>query len=456
MPRPPSQIADAFGRFLSRHLGGAVGRQLLQASALVALLTMASRGVTAARDIVVAWDFGIGDILDSYFMALMITQFFTAVYQASFSGAFTPSFIWVGEKQGRDAAARLLGSATAAVLLGLGILTIVLIVLAPAYLPVLASGFSPAKLHLTFDILLMLSPLVLITGLVTLWGAAVNAGGRYTLPALTPGLNAGISLAALLLFGKIWGIHALAAGIVVGAGSELLVLGLQMRRHQLRVAPLWTWREPGLTSVWRQLLPAVTTGIVMAGMPLMDQAMAASLGPSNVSALSLGSKVTYFLSLVFAGSLFATTITFASNIVASGRSAEFVPLAKRLTIGAMAATGPIALLLFLFAEPLIALLLQHGAFSAADSRLVGAVQAAYALYLPFYVVYILYIRMIAALQANTTILQSACMMFVAKLALNYVLMRHFGVVGIAGATAIVYLLVCIFLYRRVCRLALAR
>ena len=83
----------------------------------------------------------------------------------------------------------------------------------------------------------------------------------------------------------------------------------------------------------------------------------------------------------------------------------------------------------------------------------AAVHAAFAFQIPFYVMNVLLLRLIAALRANTIILQGAAINFVVNIVGNLVLMQVWGVVGIAVATVLVYVASFAFLYWRLRGLA---
>ena len=192
---------------------------------------------------------------------------------------------------------------------------------------------------------------------------------------------------------------------------------------------------------------------MMASTVVIDQAMATWLGDSQVSALALGSKVIAFVLMLAAGSLSTAAIPYASQLAAAGDAASLKALADRFLKWVMLATVPLVALLVLFAHPIIAVVFQRGAFDAKDTELVAAVHAAFAFQIPFYVMNVLLLRLIAALRANTIILQGAAINFVVNIVGNFVLMQVWCVVGIAVATVLVYVASFAFLYWRLRGLA---
>ena len=114
-------------------------------------------------------------------------------------------------------------------------------------------------------------------------------------------------------------------------------------------------------------------------------------------------------------------------------------------------TVPLTLGLVVFSHPLIRILFQRGAFTAADTRVVSRVQAFLSLQIPFYVLAQLGVRFISALKKNSVLMFIAGVNLVVNVILNLILMRYEGVAGIALSTALVYLVSCALVYASIAR-----
>ena len=94
---------------------------------------------------------------------------------------------------------------------------------------------------------------------------------------------------------------------------------------------------------------------------------------------------------------------------------------------------------------MVALAFLRGAFAAADTPLVGQIQAIYLLQVPLYVVKTLFVKLISAFNANYVFMWGNAINLSISMLLTYVLMQRFGVIGIALATTLMYLISSIFL-----------
>jgi putative peptidoglycan lipid II flippase len=120
-------------------------------------------------------------------------------------------------------------------------------------------------------------------------------------------------------------------------------------------------------------------------------------------------------------------------------------LERRLRWLLLGTTVPVTVALVLCSAPIVQLLFERGAFSAAETATVARVQAAYLLQVPVHLLGILYVRLISALQANRLLTIGSAINLVVNVALNIVFMRRYGVAGIALSTAAVYTVSCAYL-----------
>ncbi len=112
----------------------------------------------------------------------------------------------------------------------------------------------------------------------------------------------------------------------------------------------------------------------------------------------------------------------------------------------LAVTIPLSALLIYISEPVIALLFQRGAFTESDAKIVGEVQAMYLLQVPPCIAGMLTVRLISAMRATHIMLWGNIINIILCVVLTYLLMRRFGVVGIALATSVMYVISFCFLF----------
>nr|WP_242037218.1 lipid II flippase MurJ [Coleofasciculus sp. FACHB-125] len=425
---------------------GSTNRQIFGAAVTVALMTALVKVAAAGKELVVAWKFGTGDELDAFLIALLVPSFIINVVAGSFNAALIPTYIQVREKEGVEAAQKLFSGVIVWSLGLLLITTILMVVTAPLYLPWIARGFSREKLDLTFRLLWVIAPVVLLDGLVVIWVALLNAGERFALAALSPIITPVISVIFLLVCSS-WGIFALAGGLLCGAVLEMVVMGVALKRQGISLRPRWYGFDPHLRQVAGQYVPMIAGAFLMSSTNLVDQSMAAMLSPGSVAALNYGNRVIAFPIGLMATGLGTAVIPYFSKKVACEDWTGVRYTLKRYICLIITITVPLTGFLFFFSETIIQVLFQRGSFTHEATRLVAQVQAFYALQIPFYLTGILLVRLLSSLLSNHILLGGAIINLTTNVLFNFIFMRKIGLPGIALSTSCVYLISLVFLMR---------
>jgi len=426
----------------NRWTGVSVNRGIFGAAVIIAVFTVLAKFVSVAKDLVVARIFGTSDAVDAFLIAFVLPSFAIAVVAGSLNNALIPVFVRVRQTGGRAAGQRLLSNLTfVSVALLIGI-TVLLVALSPALLPLVGSGFAADKLSLTRSLYFLLLPTLVIYGLSTTWSAVLNADRRFVLAALAPGITPAITIALVAGLGFRWGIFSVAAGTLAGFILEAALLGGALKRHGFSLLPRWHGFDPATRQVIGQFAPLMSGALLMSSSTVIDQSMAALLGSGSVAALNYGNKIVTFILGVGSLAIGTAVLPFFSRMIAAGDWAgtrhTFYTYVRLLAI----TTIPLTLLLVWLAEPLTRLIFERGNFTANDTRVVSLVMICFALQLPFYMAGIIGVRLLNALGKGRPVMLICIVNMIANVVGNYVLMRKLGVAGIALSTAIVYLLSC--------------
>jgi putative peptidoglycan lipid II flippase len=422
-----------------------INRRIFAAMLTVGGVTVVVKLAAAAKEIVVASQFGTSDELDAFLIAFLLPQFAINLIGGSLNAALIPTYLQVREQEGKEAAQRLLSGV---MVLSVGFLvglTVVLAVTASYILPLVASGFSPEKVAVTRSLYYGLLSTLVLSGVATTWGAVLNAENRFALPAAAPVATSILTVLVVIGIAKQWGGHALVLGAVGGVLIETVMLGWALAQEGVSLIPRWSGISPAVKEVLRQYAPMVAAGFLMGGAAVVSQSMAAMLDSGSVSALAYGNKVTSLIIGIGAVAVSRAVLPHFSRMVIAmdwdGLRHTLLMYSRWLLI----VTLPVTLALIYFSESIVAVLFQRGAFTEADTNLVGRVQAMLLLQVPLYMVSMLFVRLISAFKANHWMLWGNVINLCLCIALTYVFMQWFGVVGVALATSIMYIMSCGFL-----------
>lgn len=435
-------ILDAGGIGWKNWIAGShqsINRRLFGAVMTIGGLTVIVKLAAAGKDVLVAYQFGLGDDLDAFIIAFLLPQFVVNLIGGSLNAALIPTYMHVRDHEGPEAAQSLLSSvvfSSSALLIVAGL---ILASTATYLLPLLALGFSEEKLRVTMNLYYLLLPMLLFSGLTTTWGAILNTSDRFALAAFVPLITSLVTVVAIVMLAKHWGVYALAGGIVFGMALEAIVLTIALMNDGVRPMPSWQGVSPGLRQVFHQLVPMMAGMFLMGSAGLISQSMAAMLGSGSVAAFNYGVKITTLVLSVGSVAVSTAILPHFSRMVAGceweGVRQTLITSVRYIAFVAV----PLTLLLIYFSEPLIRLCFQRGAFTDQDAKLVGQVQALFAVQIPFYAMGIVAVRLLSALKANQVAMWGTVINLIVSVMLNYLLMQWFGVAGLALSVSLMYL-----------------
>ncbi len=429
---------------------------MLQAFLVVLAITLLARLVGVGKEMTVAAVFGAGDALDAFLIALLLPASLAALAGGALAPALVPVLLpqLDGDAGRRAAARRMIGAATTATVLLALALTALLAAAAPLLMPVVAAGFGPPKRALTLELLLSLLTLLPLAMLGALWAAVLQAArGLAELSAAPAFVPAATAAAALLVGGP--QPQALVWGTVAGFALQGLFLAASVARRGLLAPPLLAFAaDPGLRRASRQFGMVLAGAALMTTTELVDLSMAAMLEPGSVASLNFGGRITAFAVSIGAFALGAVALPHFSQLATEGGWPALAASLRRQFAALAVVTLPATALLVLLAEPLVRLLFERGSFDAADTALVAATHAFYALQIPFALAGTLVVRAISAVGANHILISAAAINLGVNIGLNLLFMRWLGAPGIALSTACVYFVstaYCLFTLRRTMR-----
>jgi len=425
------------GRWWRRLTSGTTNRSIFGAAVTVGGATGLVSLIAMSRELIVAAEFGTGDDLDAFLVAIVLPMFVINAIGGSFAAALIPTFIRVREHEGKDQAQHVFSSVMILGALFLMTASLLLALANSLLLPVLTSGFDQDKFLLTQQLFLLFVPAVFFGGMASMWSAMLNAEERFAMAALSQAL---IPLAAILaLFAaRGSGIYALTAGIAGGYAARFCVVGWALNREGVSLWPRWNGLSPEVRHVVAQYLPMAAGSAILGTTVLVDRAFAAALAPGSVATLDFGAKVGLLITGLGAAALGTAVLPHFSRMVANAEWDQVRHTIRTFSSMIVLASIPIVGILLVFSRPIVEIIFQRGAFTESDVSQVAWVQSLYSLQIPFFGMGILLARLLSSLGANHFLLWQASICLAINMVLSFVLSRAIGVAGISLSTSLMY------------------
>ena len=413
-----------------------INRAIFRAAISVGAAGVFVKILATFKEVAVASVYGRSDAMDAFLAAALIPSLLVNLISESMNQALVPTLVRVREQEGHDRAQQLLSSSVLWMCLLLAAASAAMALFARGFFPLIASHFAPAKLTLAIHLFYALLPVVLITGIATNCTAVLNTQDRFAFPALAPMVISFAIIIGAIEFGARLGIWAMVYSTLLGSLLHAIIVAWMMQRRGYRFHLRWHGMDQPTREVAGQYGPVLLSSVVSSGGLLVDQAMAAMLVAGSVSALVYANRFVSVVLTLLAGAISTAIIPYLSRMIAThdwARCRHTIRTWVRLTA---LVSVPIAVLLIACARPLVRVALQHGNFGPRDTNVVASVLAMYAIQIPFFVVSRVYYRFIVAMRRTDLILYCGIINLGLDIVLNLVLMRRFGVAGIALATSL--------------------
>lgn len=408
-------------------------RQIAKGMITVALFVLIGKVAGAAKEMAVAWRYGISETVDAYLFVFNLVQWPSTIVGGVLGAVLVPLAAKLKHKEPRALPpfrAELWGSALW--------LSIVLVGVAWFLLPWLVGqswvGLSSAQLAAAQEMAPMLVwviPMAIISHLLAAWTMASN---RH-LNTLLEGIPALSILIAVMLMG---GISPLVWGTLLGFLVQVVLLYTALARRGEVEVPKFTFESPH----WRFFFAGF--GLMLIGQALMsvvnllDQFFAARLGVGALSTLGYSSRVLSLILGLGALAISRAILPVLSQSSAEGKEDTF-PIVIRWAVF-LFAVGILVLIVAYWAAPFVVeLLFQRGQFMEEDTLRVMELLRYALIQIPFYFssMVLVYALLSRSLYKSTVVISAFNLLI--KLVLAYILVPLMGLNGLMLSTAGVYL-----------------
>jgi putative peptidoglycan lipid II flippase len=361
---------------------------LLSAAAKVSSLTMLSRITGLLRETLIARSFGASEWTDAFNVAFRIPNLLRRLFaEGAFSQAFVPILGEVSTDGGLKQS-QILINAVATLLFWALILTILLGVIgAPILILLIATGFEGSPAYEASIVLTrIMFPYIGLISMVSLSAGILNTFQRFAIPAFTPVLlNLALIGSAIFLAPHLdQPIYALGIGVMIGGVLQLAIqipalkrLGLLPNIGLLPKAIKSAAQNQDARRILKLMGPAVFAVSVAQISLLINTNIASRLEAGSVSWLSYADRLMEFptaLLGVALGTVLLPTLSKANARNDLVQAGELLIWGLQLTF---LLAAPCALALFIFGEPLAAVLYHYGKFTALDVVMTQRALAAY-------------------------------------------------------------------------------
>src|SRR5205085_8666564 len=353
---------------------------------------MSSRVFGLIREQVFAGLFGATRNLDIFLIAFRVPNLLRDLLaEGALSTAFVTTFSKKIATEGDRSAWQLANKVATLTAIFMSAITIIGIAFSHQIIGVIAHGFAADEQAMTTLLTQIMWPFILLVSLAALAMGMLNAKHVFGMPAMASTFfNIGSIVAGVAVgwwldphFGQ-RALIGLAVGTLVGGALQFLVQLPTLWKAGYRFRPNFAWRDSGVRTILVLMGPAVIAASAVQVNVLVNSTFASYLEKGAVAWLSIAFRLMQLPLGIFGVAVATVALPLVSKSAALGNISGFRAALAHAVRLVFLLTVPSAIGLFCLARPIIAVIYQHGRFSAEATNQTAAALQFYAIGLVAY------------------------------------------------------------------------
>jgi putative peptidoglycan lipid II flippase len=413
---------------------------LLKATGTIGGLTMVSRVLGFARDMIGSRVLGASHANDAFNLAFLLPNIFRRLFaEGAFSSGFVPLFSRRLAAGGHEDAQAFSNEILAVFMPALLAVTVIFEIFMPGILAVVAAGYkdTPGKFELAVHLTMWTFPYLLFISLVALLAGVLNSLTRFAVAAFAPALL-NIALIVALVAAPpddIATVRYMAIAVLLGGIAQFALCWVAVRRAGIKLH----FGRPRMTPAVRELVLLILPATAAAGVYQISQLFygyfSTLLGEGALTNLSYADRLNQLPLSIIGTALGVAILPAISQAIARGEDDAASDVQARAFDLSMLLTLPATLALAVASVPIIGALFQGGEYTVEAARTTGTILAILVTGLPAYVlVKVLTPAFYARKDVRTPVL-IAVVILVLSIPANFLLIPRIGIYSLATVTS---------------------
>ena len=345
---------------------------ILKAAWLIALVTIASKFMGFARDMVVANFYGATQVSDAYFYALQIPSLAIIIlggvggpFHSAAVAVFSKIIPGVNEKPSEEVN-RLYNTFLTITFLFFAILAILGFFFADKIMGFIISAGSPELISLATQHFKIMSPIILIGGIIGIFYGLLVTHNRFILPNLSPMVLSIVVIIAICLANNDKSGVVLALATTIGAVCQLLIQFPTLRKIGYRIRPNFELvNNPQFKNIMELLFPAILSSTMGQITIYIDMFFASTLREGAWTSVVFANRIFQFPVGILVTAFLVPLFPIFSRLAADKDKFNDIRNYFNKGVGTLFfAAIPIIILILTLAKDGISLIFERGAFNS--------------------------------------------------------------------------------------------
>lgn len=421
-------------------------KSLVRSASATAFLLIISKILGFTREVLLADRFGTTYIADAYVIAASLPSVLFALFASGFTESFIPSYVRTDPRN----RARFFSNTCSVLFLISLLITGLCIAFRQNIVCLLAPGFSVEPAALTAQFIAVISFYLPIFTIFNVLTAYLAAQEDFIPGSFCDFILVNLVMIASILIAAPQRPMVLAYGYIASMLLPLAVLWAYARRkHGLRWEPVLDLHDRDFRHLCTLAIPLGLSLMADQINGVVDRMFASGLGEGVTSALSYANRVQSIL-LTLTTTIFIQVCYPRMNLYfAAGEKEKGSGYVQKALLIACYTSIPLVVMFALYAQPIVSLIFQRGAFTDESTAVTSVCLTLYALGIPVFAFRTILTNTLASNMRQKLILRNTLITVASNILMNFFLVRAWGYRGLALATSLSGALAASLMYRDV-------
>ena len=421
---------------------------ILKAAWLIAMVTIASKFMGFARDMVVANFYGATQVSDAYFYALQIPSL-AIIILGGVGGPFHSAVVAVFSKlipsfnsKPTEEINKLYNTFLTITFIIFSILAVLGFFFADKIMGLIISAGSPELISLATQHFKIMTPIILIGGIIGIFYGLLVTHQKFILPNLSPMILSIVVIIAICLANNDKSGIVLAGATTVGAICQLLLQFPALRKIGYRIKPNFDLvNNIQFKNIMELLFPAILSSTMGQITIYIDMFFASTLQEGAWTSVVFANRIFQFPVGILVTAFLVPLFPIFSKLAGDGKDKEIKEYFNKGVGTLFFVAFPILILILILAQDGISLIFERGAFNSNAVLMVSSALCFLSFSILPYVFRDSITRVYYAFNDSKTPFLIAMSAILLKALLNYlmILKLNMGIAGITLSTTFVTL-----------------
>ncbi len=416
-------------------------------SSIVTIMALASvsRILSAIKDILIASKLGSGVATDIYVVAFTAATFLIGIIGEGITITLIPLLQEVEMKEGNKEKMRFFNNIIHVVLLLVLILALAGWIVAPLLIKLFAKGFGGEEFELAVRMLRIGLPIILFIGLRSIFAGFLQSGHGFKSGAKSFVYNNLVYIFFLVFFIDRFGLEGLMVASIAAVFVQVIIVYRTTRRLGYKYEFILDFKDEYLKKALILIAPIIIGISINQVNVTVDNSIASGLMTGSISVLTYANNIIGIIMGIFITSISTVMFPMLSEEYIKDNKGCYREIIDQSIEFILLIIIPAMAILLIFAEPLIRIIFQRGAFDTQATIMTSQALRYYSIGLIGMAMGLVFTRAYYSIHDTKTPMYYGAIGVIINIALDLILVRRLGYKGIAFATSISAILTAILL-----------